>query len=144
MIEEKAVVERVEGDFIWISPVGSASACGSCKSSDSCSTSFLTAVFEGQASKSIRVKNTINAKINDHVMLGIHPQGLLSGAALIYLLPIAGLFLFAIVAKLFFGEPESIALGISGLVLGLLLTKVLSNSLAMKSKLALIVLPAKA
>ena len=140
MIEEKAVVERVEGDFIWISPVGSASTCGSCKSSGSCTSSFLTTVFEDRTSKSIRVKNTINAKINDHVMLGIHPQGLLSGAVFIYLFPIVGLFLFAIVGKLLFGELASIALGVSGLVLGLLLTKLLSSSATMKSKLALVVL----
>ena len=140
MIEETAIVERSEKGYIWIRPSGSASECGSCESSGSCSSSFLGSLFQDRASKSIRVKNTINAKVNDTVVLGIHPQGLLSGSALIYLLPIAGLFLFAAMGKLLFGELLSIALGLFGLVFGLFLSKVISNSVLMKSKLELVAL----
>lgn len=144
MIEETAIVERSEGSYIWISPLGSASGCGSCKSSGSCSSSFLGSLFQDRTSKSIRVKNTINAKVNDTVVLGIHPQGLLSGSALIYLLPIAGLFLFAAIGKFLSGELVSIGLGLSGLVLGLFMSKVISDSAVMKSKLALVALSNKA
>ena len=144
MIEETARVERSEGEYIWISPSGSASGCGSCQSSGSCSSSFLGSLFENRASKSIRVKNTINAKVDDTVVLGIHPQGLLSGSALIYLLPIVGLFVFALVGKILLGELGSISFGLAGLGVGLLLTKVISASGLMKSKLALVALENKA
>ena len=143
MIEETAIVERSEGRYIWISPLGSESGCGSCKSSGSCSSSFLGNFFQDRTSKSIRVKNTINAKVNDTVVLGIHPQGLLSASALIYLLPIAGLFLFAAMGKLLSGEMASIALGLSGLVLGLFMSKIISDSTTMKSKLELVALSNK-
>ena len=143
MIEETAIVERSESGYIWVSPLGSASGCGSCKSAGSCSSSFLGSLFEDRASKSIRVKNTINAKVNDTVILGIHPQGLLSGSALIYLLPLMGLFLFAAIGKFLSGELLSIGLGLSGLVVGLLLSKAISGSAAMKSKLELVALSTK-
>lgn len=143
MIKETAIVERSENGYIWISPLGSESGCGSCKSAGSCSSSFLGALFQDRTSKSIRVKNTIDAKIHDTVVLGIHPQGLLSGSALIYLLPIVGLFLFATIGKLLSGELASIALGLSGLALGLFLSKLIANSAVMKSKLELVALSNK-
>ena len=143
MIKETAIVKRSEGGYIWISPLGSASSCGSCKSAGSCSSSFLGSLFQDRVSKDIRVKNTTNAKVNDTVLLGIHPQGLLSGSALIYLLPIVGLFLFAIIGKLMSGELASIVFGLSGLVLGLFLSKFISGSAVMKSKLELVALSNK-
>jgi len=138
MIEEAGIVERVEGDYIWVSPAGSAGACGGCKSAGSCSTSFLSSLFQDRASKSIRVENTIHAQQNDHVVLGIHPQGLLSGSVLIYLLPIVGLFLAAALGKVLSGELASIGFGLFGLLVGLFVSKLLAASTTMKSKLQLI------
>lgn len=138
MIEETAVVERVENGYIWVSPASSGSACSSCESSGSCSTSMLVSLLQGKNSKTVRVDNTINAKVNDRVVLGIHPQGLLSGSALIYLLPILNLFIFAALGSQFFSELVSIIAGIIGFIMGVYLSKKIADLPLMKSRLELV------
>ncbi len=138
MIEEIGVVERVEDGYIWVSPASSGGACGSCESSGSCSTSILVSLLQGKSSKTVRVDNTINAKVNDRVVLGIHPQGLLSGSALIYLLPILSLFVFAAMGSQFFSELVSIVAGIIGFIIGLYVSKKIADSTVMKSRLELV------
>jgi sigma-E factor negative regulatory protein RseC len=138
MIEETGVVERVEDGYIWVSPASSGGACGSCESSGSCSTSILVSLLQGKRSKTVRVDNTINAKVNDRVVLGIHPQGLLSGSALIYLLPILSLFVFAALGSQLFSELVSIVAGITGFILGLYVSKKIAGSTVMKSRLELV------
>jgi sigma-E factor negative regulatory protein RseC len=138
MIEETGIVERVEDGYIWVSPASSGGACGSCESSASCSTSILATLLQGKTSKTVRVDNTINAKVNDRVVLGIHPQGLLSGSALIYLLPILSLFIFAALGSQFFSELVSIIAGFIGFVIGLYVSKKIAGSSVMKSRLELV------
>ena len=138
MIEETGVVERVENGYIWVSPASSGGACGSCESSGSCSTSILVSLLQGKSSKTVRVDNTLNAKVNDRVVLGIHPQGLLSGSALIYLLPILSLFIFAALGSQFFSELVSIVAGIIGFIIGLYVSKKIADSTVMKSRLELV------
>ena len=115
MIEETAMVERVEGDYIWVSPASSGGACGGCKSSGSCSTSFLVKALQGNTKKLIKVENTTQAKQGDTVVLGMQSHGLLIGSALVYLLPILGLFAFAVIGQQLFGEVGSIVLGLGGM-----------------------------
>lgn len=138
MIEETGIVERVEGLYMWVSPASSGGACGSCKSSTNCSTSLVATLLQGNKTKTVRVDNNIKAKANDTVILGIHPQGLLSGSALIYLLPIACLFIFAVIGHQLLGEIGSISLGLAGLLLGLFISKKIAGSTLMKSRLELI------
>jgi sigma-E factor negative regulatory protein RseC len=137
MIEETGIVERVEGTYMWVSPASSGGACGSCKSSANCSTSLLSTLLQGNKTKTVRVDNNINAKANDTVILGIHPQGLLSGSALIYLLPIACLFILAAIGQHLFAEIGSISLGLAGLLLGLFMSKKIARSTLMKARLEL-------
>ncbi len=138
MIEETAIVERVEGSYIWVSPAGMGGACNSCKSSASCSTNLLTTLLQGKQTKTVRVDNSLNAKVNDHIIVGIHPQGLLSGSVLIYLLPLVLLFVLALLGDQLFGEMGSILAGVVGLVLGLWISKKIATSNLMKSKLELL------
>ncbi|MCK5810907.1 MAG: SoxR reducing system RseC family protein [Cocleimonas sp.] len=138
MIEEIGIVERVEDGYIWVSPASSGGACGSCQSSGSCSTSILVTLLQGKTSKTVRVNNTINAKVKDKVVLGIHPQGLLSGSALIYLLPILTLFIFAALGGQFFNERVSMVAGVVGFIIGLYISKKIAGSTVMKSRLALV------
>lgn len=137
MIEETAVVKCVEGSYIWISPATVGGACKGCKSSASCSTNLLTTLLQGKQTKTVRIDNNLNAKVNDQIVVGIHPQGLLSGSALIYLLPLLLLFFLALLAGQLFGEAGSILAGIIGLVLGLWISKQIAGSNLMKSKLKL-------
>jgi positive regulator of sigma E activity len=138
MIEEIGVVERAEDNYIWVSPANSGGTCGSCNASGSCSTSFLVTLLQGKTTKTVRVDNKINAKLNDTVVLGIHPQGLLLASALLYLLPILNLFVFSMFGYQLFGEIESIIMGLIGFFIGLLISKKIANSTIMKSRLALV------
>ncbi len=138
MIEETGRVERIEGDYIWVSPASAGGACVSCKSSANCSSNLLTTLLQRHQTKSVRVENNINAKVNDLIVIGIHPQGLLSGSALIYLLPVFFLFIFAVIGDQFFGEIGSIIIGLAGLILGFLISKSIATSSLMKSRLKLI------
>lgn len=138
MIEEIGVVERVEDSYIWVSPASSGSTCGSCNASSSCSTSFLVTLLQGKTTKTVRVDNKINAKLNDTIVLGIHPQGLLLASSLLYLLPILSLFIFSMFGYQLFGEIESIIMGLVGFFIGLLISKKIANSTTMKSRLALV------
>jgi sigma-E factor negative regulatory protein RseC len=135
MIEEIGIVERVEDPYIWVSPASSGGACGSCKSSGHCSTSLFVNVLQGRTNKTVRINNTINAKVNDKVVLGISSHGLLSGSALIYLLPLLSLFIFAGLGSQFFDETVSIIAGLLGFVFGLLISKKVANSTSMKTHL---------
>lgn len=137
MIEEIGVVERVEGNYIWVSPASGGGACGSCNASGNCSTSFLVTLLQGKTINTIRVDNTINAKINDTVVLGIHPQGLLLASALLYLLPILSLFVFSILGYQLFSEVISIIMGLIGFIAGLFISKKIANSTKMKYRLTL-------
>jgi sigma-E factor negative regulatory protein RseC len=138
MIEEIGIVERIEKGYIWVNPASSGGACGSCNASGNCSTSFLATLLQGKTTHTIRVRNTINAKVNDRVVLGIHPQGLLSASALLYLLPILSLFVFSILAHQLFSEVISIVMGLTGFIAGLFISKKIANSTKMKFRLTLV------
>jgi len=138
MIEEIGIVKRIEDGYIWVSPATSGGACGSCSASGNCSTSFLVTLLQGKTTKTVRVDNTINAKVNDTVVLGIHPQGLLSASALLYLLPILSLFIFSILGHQLFSEVTSIIMGLIGFIAGLFISKKIANSTKMKFRLALV------
>ena len=138
MIEETGVVERIEDGYIWVNPASSGGACGSCNASGNCSTSFLVTLLQGKITNTVRVENTINAQVNDTVVLKIHPQGLLSASALLYLLPILSLFVFSILGHQLFGEIVSIVMGLIGFIAGLFVSKKIANSTKMRFRLALV------
>lgn len=136
MIETTATVERVEGDAIWVRPLITGGGCGSCQSSNNCSTSFLNQLFQGKTRR-IKFKKTGDVKVNDQVILVLPSQELLFGSALIYLLPLVLLFLGAVLGEQLFNEVGSIGFGFLGLFFGLWLTRFLSQTPMMQSRLQL-------
>jgi len=138
MVEESGIVERVEDGYIWVSPASSGGTCGSCNASGSCSTSLLVTLLQGKTTNTVRVDNTINAQVNDIVVLGIHPQGLLSASALLYLLPILSLFIFSIFGYQLLGEMVSIIMGLIGFLVGLFTSKKIATLNVMKCRLTLV------
>lgn len=92
MIEEEAVVSRVEGGAVWVEKT-SQSACGSCQ--QSCS------VVQNQVEKSVALPafSDIDLHPGDRVVIGIRERALLLGALGMYLLPLAGLFAGALAGK---------------------------------------------
>ena len=98
MIEEEAIVVAVEGDYALLQTQRQ-SACQSCSVNKGCGTSVLSKVV-GQRSSQIKVKNTLNVSIGDHVVLGIKENALVQGSLLVYALPLVFMLVFAVVAEI--------------------------------------------
>jgi len=105
-------------------------ACGGCSAQHSCRTCL-------SASKIItRVRNPIGAKAGDLVVISLRSRVLWQGAALMYLIPVAGL-MFGAGAGLWLnryvplGETlPSLILSLVGLSLGFLILRFISNKAA--------------
>ena len=97
MIEEEATVVAVEGEYALLQTQRQ-SACQSCSVKKGCGTSVLSKVV-GQRSSQIKVSNTLNVSVGDHVVLGIKENALVQGSLLVYALPLVFMLVFAVVAE---------------------------------------------
>jgi sigma-E factor negative regulatory protein RseC len=88
MIEELAVVVKIENHQVWVES-GSNSACGGCLQKASCSTNAIGSVVK---KKSVPVDCDIQLKTGDQVMVAIDENLLLRASLLLYLLPLIALF----------------------------------------------------
>jgi sigma-E factor negative regulatory protein RseC len=95
MIEEEAVVSRVERGAVWVEKSRQLS-CGSCE--QSCS---VGQVVQHQVERSVALpaKSDIDLLPGDRVVIGVRERALLLGALGMYLLPLAGLFAGALAGK---------------------------------------------
>ncbi len=91
MVRERATVVAVNGEQAWVETTRQAS-CGSCGSSGSCGTSTLSKLF-GNRPFRVEVRNAIHASVGAEVTISVSEQGLMGGAARLYLLPLLVLFL---------------------------------------------------
>ena len=99
MIEEIARVLAVENDSVVVE-VKKTSGCGSCHAKGACGTSSLADLFNFK-SPALTVKNTLNAKVGDSVLLALPEQTLLAGSFLLYIVPLVTMMLMAAFASLF-------------------------------------------
>lgn len=89
MIEEQALVCKVQGRQVWVR-TAKASACGQCAQQQGCS----SAVIENVAQRrELQVESDIPLAEGDTVVLGIDTKQLLQSAALLYFLPLIALLL---------------------------------------------------
>ncbi len=123
LTEEIATVSFIKGHYAYLK-ASSVSACSSCSASSSCGAKTIS---NSDSSYSLRVKNTLDLKEGESVILGIKSKQLLLGTVMLYLLPLCVLFLFSFIGKLFFGELASIGGGILGLIVGLVILRYLSK-----------------
>ena len=100
MIEEQAQVIEIKGDKLVLQTQRQ-SACGSCSASKGCGTSLLSKVT-GRKFSCFLAENPVNAKVGDTVVIAIPEVALLKGSLVIYIIPILGMFVFALTADLFF------------------------------------------
>lgn len=117
LAEETAVVSFIEGDYAFLT-ANSLSACSSCAARSSCGARTMTKMHSGY---SLRVKNTMNLKKGDSVVLGLESNVLIFGTVVMYILPLMLLFIFSYIGKIMHGEFASIIGGILGLLSGLLI-----------------------
>ncbi|NQZ54150.1 MAG: SoxR reducing system RseC family protein [Piscirickettsiaceae bacterium] len=117
MIEQKAKVVSFDDETVWLEAERQ-STCSGCQVRQGCGTGML-AKHVGQKFSRITVKKTSDVEIGQQVQLAIPEETLLQGAALMYLLPLVLMFIFAAIAQsLNFNEALEIIAGISGLFIG--------------------------
>ncbi len=125
LAEEPATVSFVKGGYAYLK-TDNASACSSCSAKSSCGSKTFSL---SDPEYTLRVKNTLNLKKGDSVVLALESNKLLFGTIIIYILPLLMLFIFAFIAKVLFGEIASIAGGVLGLLGSLLfIRKFIFNS----------------
>ena len=129
MSAERGIVENVEQGWAWVKTKRS-SACASCDSRHHCS------IVEGGDRMVVKAQNTARAKKGDQVELYLRTKTKLKGTAIVYLIPVLGIFLGA-----FSADPLSEALGLNqslgmavftltGLVMAVFLMRYLANRMA--------------
>lgn len=99
MIEEQAqVVDIKEGKLLL--QAQTKSACGSCAANKGCGTSLLSKVV-GRKFSQFQADNNLGAKVGDMVVVGIAEEALLKGSLVMYVVPVAGMLIFALLAEFF-------------------------------------------
>lgn len=124
MIEQSAVILSVEPPLAGNQPpfatleVVRRTACGLCGQTRGCGNALWGKLFAHHAS-AFKAKNSIDAKVGQAVIVGINEQALLKSAFFLYLVPLATMFLAAILMKTLMDTDESAILGaLIGLVIG--------------------------
>ncbi|MFV2061446.1 MAG: SoxR reducing system RseC family protein [Gammaproteobacteria bacterium] len=94
MIEETAKVVSSDDEHIVIE-ILKKSSCGSCSVNKACGTGIISNYFKPKALE-FSIKNTINAKVGDDIIIGINERVFLFGSFLMYILPLFFILCFAV------------------------------------------------
>lgn len=118
MIEATATVIAVEAGFAVLETQRN-SACSSCGASAGCGTSVLGEVL-GRKQNLLRIDNDFDAVPGEQVIIGLAESDLLLASLAAYMLPIAGLIIFALAGLALGIGDVPVALGaLAGFALGL-------------------------
>ena len=134
MPAERGIVEKVESEWAWVKTKRS-NACASCDSRHHCG------MVEGSDQMVVKAQNSARAKEGDEVELYLSTKTKLKSTAIVYLIPVLGIFVGA-----FSAEPLSKALGLNpslgmvvftltGLIASIFLMRYLANRMAAKQTL---------
>ena len=127
MIEEHARVVAVQGDTALLQTQRQ-SSCGSCEVKSGCGTSVLAGIV-GQKITQLKVRNTLNARPGDEVVLGMEEHALVMGSLLVYGVPLLMLLLGALMGEAMVSqlgmdaELLPVVGGVTGFVLAFLLVR---------------------
>jgi sigma-E factor negative regulatory protein RseC len=122
MMDQEAIVARVEGEHAYVEVGGAAGGCGRCHESGGCQSSILGQLFSSKP-RQYRIANRIGAAPGDHVVVRIAEGATLRAALLTYVLPVLFLLLGAAAGTAFGGAANdaSAMLGaLAGFALGVL------------------------
>ena len=133
MTAERGIVERVEPGWAWVKTKRS-SACSSCGSRHHC-------LAQGNDQMVVKAQNTAGAKKGDEVELYLSSKTKLKGTAVVYLIPVFGIFVGAFSANPLsaaFGLNPSLGMAVftlAGLVAAVFLTRHLANRMVSQQAL---------
>ena len=118
MLTESGRVVDVGPSGVWVETIRQ-SACSGCRSQSGCGQKLLAEVGQGQRFE-IKAANPLRLVLQpgDKVELGIEEASFLQASVMVYLLPLLGLIVAAVLADtLGATEPLVISAGVSGLLL---------------------------
>jgi sigma-E factor negative regulatory protein RseC len=129
MIEQQGIVVETDGHMAAVASHG-AGSCGGCKANEGCGTASLARFFQ-RRERILWVQNPVAAQTGDQVIVGMEESALLRSAWLAYAVPVIGLLLGAIAGDRLAGtgleEPMALVFGLTGLIIGLLVSRILSG-----------------
>lgn len=96
-VEEHGVVVAIDGEWASVR-VQRRSTCGACSARTACGSGVLAEVL-GRRALELRIAATEGLEPGDRVVLGVRDDALVSGAVMMYLLPLAGLIGGGLVAS---------------------------------------------
>ncbi len=104
MMEELAKVVS-EPDDGWVTvEVETKSACHSCHNDENCGMSAVSKAFSAKA-QTFSIQTQLPVKVGEMVKIGLPESVILKAASLVYLLPLAGFFVFAFLGTFLFERP---------------------------------------
>ena len=119
MIEELAVVAKIENNQVWVE-TRATKGCGGCQQNSVCSTSVLDKLIR---KKAVAVDCDIELKTGDEVVVGIEEGVLIRASLLLYLLPLLAMVTGGGVAQsmlpLDYGKADLVVAGVALASLGL-------------------------
>ncbi|MEW5801984.1 MAG: SoxR reducing system RseC family protein [bacterium] len=92
MANEEGMVTAVEGSYALVKVIRK-SSCAHCPSAGSCH-------IESDRDMIVRAQNGVGARVGQRVQLFIAPRSVLAASFLLYIIPLFGLILGAIIGKL--------------------------------------------
>lgn len=127
MIEEAGVVVAVDADGIWVATQRK-TTCGSCAAKAACGQGILNSLSADKQPQMIKVHSDLHLHEGDQVTLGISEQSLVRSAFIVYMLPLAAMFIAALgMDALKAPEPWIIFAGASGFLGGALWVRLFSS-----------------
>lgn len=127
MITENAIVERIDGDRVWVQTIKH-SVCGGCAARAGCGQSLLHRLLGRTADVCVSLPPDADFRVNngDSVEIGIGESAVLTASLVTYGVPIVLFVLGAFLGEQL-GHPwapaAAPALAVGGLVVGALLTR---------------------
>ena len=127
MIEQSAKVLHTQDDEVVIE-VKRQTACGSCSAKAGCGKSLLDNVFRIKPLL-LSIPNTIGARENDDVIVGLNESAILQASFYLYFFPLFMMIVFAVAGAYFFSEQYSEIASIATAVIGLFTGSRLSRTI---------------
>ena len=122
MIEEHAIVTSCHNSQATLE-IERRTACGLCGQKRGCGNATWGKLL-GHKSQPLKAENVINASVGDSVVVGIDEHAMLNSVFLLYIVPLLGLLVGAVLADVFFKNEFLVILSAAtGLILGFVWVK---------------------
>lgn len=118
MMEQEAIVARIEGDQAYVEVAGAGSGCGRCHEDGGCQSGVLGQIFR-HGPRQFRIANTIGAVPGEHVVIFAADGAMLRATLVAYLVPVALIIVGAFGGTAFVDAASADAGALLGALLGL-------------------------